>query len=358
MARPDKHKKWTIVDIADEAGVSAKTVSHVVNGKLGVSEETRSRVLRIIERVGYHPNIGARNLRGTKANCIGIALPAPLEEVPLSEEFFMWLFVRLFRLFASRGEYICFDLTPHRAPVKTDYARGLWEKMYRACVIAGPLACDDSTVKRIHASGEPYLVFGRLDSLPACSCATVDYEQGAYLSAKYLLDRGHRHVAMLKAFAGYQPGAERSRGYERALREAGLEPEERLVQSVSLSRNNIANMVHRLLAHRDVTALIDSSGMEDASALRAGCQRAGRALGKDVEIVPWAYAENGAVVREACGQLWLPVREAASEGLEELAKWVHGERREPCQVVYPPVLRERVPDTELQKPNRMFVSFD
>lgn len=350
--------QWTIYDIAREAGVSAKTVSRVLNGKGGVGRETRERIQAIMTRVGYHPHIGARALRAKRNACIGITIPAPMDVVPISQNFFIWLFSDLLRIFGTRGEYICFDLNPHTAGDHGDYARGILENLYKACIIAGPLPNDDPAIQRIHASGIPYMALGRLDSLPECSSATVDYEEGAYLSTRFLLDRGHRRIAMLKAFEGYQPGVERRRGYLRALTEAGLEYDEQLVRSVNFGARNIANMVHRLLIDSRVTALIDCSAAEDASALRDGMRRAGRVPGQDLDIVAWTYEENAAVLSEACAHVWLPVLEAADEGLEQLADWVEGRRQGPLKILYRPVLFTSWPDREVRKPERLFHLLD
>jgi len=348
------NKSPTIYDIAREAGVSAKTVSRVLNGKSGVAKETRARILEIMERVGYHPHIGAQSLRGPLRGCIGVALPAPMDVVPISQEFFLWLFSELHRIFGSRGERICFDLNPYAVSPKGDYARSVWEHLYSACVVVGPLAVDDTTIGRVHEAGIPYLALGRLDSLPECSGATVDYEEGAYLSTKSLLDRGHKRIAMLKAFTGYQPGVDRLRGYRRALEEADLPFEERLVRSVSFGARNIANVVYRLLADRDVTALVDCSATEDGASLREGARRAGRVPGRDFDVIVWTYTHNAAVLSEACAHVWLPVREAATEGLELLAEWFYGEREGPINVLFNPILDEDVAQKEIQKPRRLF----
>ena len=348
------NKGPTIYDIARQAGVSAKTVSRVLNGKSGVAEATRARILDIMEQVGYHPHIGARTLRGPRRGCIGVTIPAPMDQVPISQEFFLWLFNELYRIFGFQGERICFDLNPYDGSTSGDYARSVWEHLYSVCVIAGPLAVDDTIIGRVHDSGIPYLALGRLDSLPQCSSATVDYEEGAYLSTKSLLDRGHKRIAMLKAFTGYQPGVERLLGYRRALEEADLPFEERLVRSVTFGARNIANVVHRLLVDRDVTALIDCSATEDGVSLREGAHRAGRVPGRDFDVIVWTYTHNAAVLSEACAHVWLPVREAATEGLELLAEWFYGEREGPINVLFRPILDEDVAQTEIQKPRRLF----
>ncbi|HOJ34272.1 MAG TPA: LacI family DNA-binding transcriptional regulator [Candidatus Hydrogenedentes bacterium] len=349
---------WTIYDIAREARVSAKTVSRVLNDKPGVKETTRAKILDIMRKVQYHPHMGARALRGKRQGCIGITVPAPLNVAPLSQSFFIWLFGELFRLFSPRGEYLCFDMNPFAAQPKPDYARGLWQQLYKACIVVGPLALEDKTIFRIHESGVPYVVFGRLDGFPECSYATVDYEEGCYESTKFLIKRGHKRIAMLKAFSGYEPGLERRRGYLRALEEAGLTPDENLIRSVTFGSRNIANVVHRLLAQSDVTALLDCSGVEDGASIREGARRAGKVPGKDFEVLSWTYADNGAVLAEACAHMWLPVREAASEGLELLGEWIDEKRAGPIHVLYRPVLNEKVTGGEIPKPKRLFDVLD
>jgi len=346
--------KVTIYDVARRGGVSAKTVSRVLNDKPGVGKETRERILGIIRELGYHPNIGAQSLRGSRKGCIGLTLTAPMEVAPISQDFFIWLFNQLHRVFGSHGERVCFDLNPYTLGAHFDYGRSVWDRLFSACVLVGPLAVNDTTIQHIHESGIPYLALARLASFPNCSSAAVDFEEGAYLSTRFLLERGHERIAMLKAFAGYQPGVERLRGYQRALREANIAFDERLVRSVTFGARNIANMVHRLLVDRKVTALLDCSCAEDAVSLREGSRRAGRKPGEDFELVVWTYTHNAAVLSEACAHVWLPVREAGDEGLELLGDWYRGEWEGPVNILYHPVLSETVTNGEIQRPRPLW----
>lgn len=117
---------------------------------------------------------------------------------------------------------------------------------------------------------------------------------------------------------------------------------------------NIANMVHRILDDDSVTALIDASGSEDAQAVREGARRAGRVPGKDFDVISWTYVNDAAVLHEACAHLWLPVREAAADGMEQLAAWIDGEREGPTRVVYSATLYEKPAKGEIPKPRKLF----
>ncbi|MCC6490829.1 MAG: LacI family DNA-binding transcriptional regulator [Candidatus Hydrogenedentes bacterium] len=348
------HLMWTMEEIAREVGVSTKTVSRVVNGEAGVRDTTRMRVNRFIEEVGYHPHIGARSMRSQTRDCIGVTIPAPISDVPVHLGFFLRIFSHLYRIFGSRGRFVCFDLNPFHVSSGMDYSRGLFEGRYAGCVLCGPLSPTDTTIFRIHESGFPYLALGRLDRLPECSCATVDYEVAMQISVNCLVERGHKRIGVLKGFHGYQPGVERRRGFLKAMQLAGLEEDEHLLQNVTFGAQNLISATHRLLIDPTVTALIDASGAEDAASVREGCRRAGRVPGRDVDIVAWTYSDNAVIMSEACGHVWLPVWESAADGLEQLALWFDGEKCGPIQVVYPPTLNRIVGQVELPPPRRLF----
>lgn len=343
--------RYTIHDVARELGVSARTVSRVLNKQAGVGKGTRKRVEEFIEEVNFHPHSGARSLRRQRLDCIGVAVTSPLDVVPISNDILTWLFFELNRIF-NDGEFIGFDMNPPPRDNQYDYARGVSEQRFGACVVAGPLRSNDAIIRRIHAAGCPYMVMGRLDSMPEISSATVDYDEGAYLSTKFLLDRGHTRIGILLGLDGFQPGVERRRGYARALEEAGIPLDESLVRPATFDSDQNIRLTHRLLLDRDVTALVESSGTEDASGLREGARRAGRMPGENLDIVEWTYTYKAAVVSEAVAHVWLPVREAGSEGLELMADWFYERRTEPFQVLYRPILYEtpKADDTAPTRP--------
>ena len=73
-------------------------------------------------------------------------------------------------------------------------------------------------------------------------------------------------------------------------------------------------------------------------------------------MLTWSYREDEAVLPEACAQLWLPQYDAVGEGFDELAAWFHGESEGPIHIVYRPTLLEKVPETEIARPRRLFTS--
>jgi LacI family transcriptional regulator len=344
----------TIHDVAKAAGVSIKTVSLVVNDKPGVGQKTRERVQKSVDCLSYRPHPAAQALRSHVARAVGVVFPAPRAAVPMSRSLQTWMYDELVRVFGSRGHYVTFDYSVWGGDENTDYSRGLWEQAFGPCVVAGPLASDDTIIERIHNAGFPYIAMSRLDRFPACSCATVDYEKAAYESARFLIKRGHRKIGLLQGLPQYQPGAERLRGYRRAMETAGLEFDESLIASVSFEESVLREATAKLLQRKTVTAVIEASGWEDSMALREGMHLADRKPGEDVDVVAWTYVSDSTIFPEACAHVWLPMWEAAKEGLHELAQWIEGLREGPIHIVRDPILRRGGSSSESFKQSRLF----
>ena len=86
--RREAGRRTTIKDIAERAGVSKGAVSYALNGRPGVSDETRDRILAIADELGWYPNRAARALSASRADACGLVLARPATTIAL-EPFFM-----------------------------------------------------------------------------------------------------------------------------------------------------------------------------------------------------------------------------------------------------------------------------
>lgn len=140
----------------------------------------------------------------------------------------------------------------------------------------------------------------------------------------------------------------------RALEQAKIPFDENLVRPVRFGANHITDVTRRVPLDRSVTALIECSGAEDANSIREGARRAGRTAGQDVDVVVWTYTNNATILSEAAAHIWLPAREAAAEGLEQLADWIQERRKEPISIIYRPRLYHPGTGFETPKPEPLF----
>jgi len=325
----------TIHDIAAELGVSARTVSRVINNRSGVNAETRERVQSYVEKVGFVPNSGARALRTNDMQCIGLAIASPMEEVPLSPNTLSTLFNALYEIFGSRGEFVTFDFNPDGGTVPRDYARGVWQRRYSALVVAGAVRPDDPVLPRLHESGLPYIALLTSDSCPEANVAASDFKEATRSCAAALIARGHRRIGMLAGMMNYQPGLDRVRGLRQACEEGGVPFDESLIRPVPIQPGALSQAAGELFSDSSVTAVVDCSGFEDGAAITEAAQQAGRTIGENLDLSVWSYTDGRMVLPQAVTHYYVPTVESAMYGMQHLSRVYYDKADPACHELFP-----------------------
>lgn len=212
----------TLKDIADKAGVSMMTVSNVINGKHNrVSQKTIERVNQIIKEYNYIPNMSARTLNKKSSNIILIVISAiDIEDYKknvLDNPYVSTMLGTIELELRAKGYY-----TMLRFGETIDELDGVLRNWNVSGIIfLYPDSSEKMTDFAKHCSC-PILMFdGYLDSdkiIKVCS----DDEKGLYLSTKYVINRGHKHVAFVTEHEEYPLLLARMNGYKRALEESGI----------------------------------------------------------------------------------------------------------------------------------------
>ncbi|WP_294254878.1 LacI family DNA-binding transcriptional regulator [uncultured Sphingomonas sp.] len=205
-------------EFAQLAGVSTATVSRALSRTGRVSEETRQRISDLADRLGYQPNVTARNLRTQRTMTIGVLVPLGHETSQhLSDPFFNTMTGFLADELSDHG----YDLLLSRVLPKSDR----WLDRYIGSgKVDGILVIGQSTefgvIETVSRRYLPMVVWGGL--VPGqnhCSVGT-DNRQGGALATRHLIARGCRRIAFAGPTRGPEFG-ERLDGVKQALREAG-----------------------------------------------------------------------------------------------------------------------------------------
>ncbi|MFI6423961.1 LacI family DNA-binding transcriptional regulator [Promicromonospora sp. NPDC050880] len=268
-------------DVALEAGVSKMTVSNVINGRPGASEDTRARVLEAVARLGYRVNATARQLRAGRGGAIGLLVPH------LDGPYYAHLAARLDTLAQAQGYHVIIERTGasregELAAISADRVRPY------VGLVFSPVQIDSADVR---AAGieVPVVLLGERRLSGEFDHVMMDNVGGAELATSYLLDRGARRVALLggRPDQGVDSMATlRSRGYRSAHARAGVPVDERLVvDAASYTTKDGYEAVMRL--HREGVPFDGAFALTDAAAM--GALRALADLGlrvpDDVQVV-------------------------------------------------------------------------
>ena len=206
----------TIRDVAQEAGVSASTVSRVYNNRGIVKSDTLNRILEAAEKLNYIPNATARSLSIRRTHALGCIVPEP------SREFFSEI-LRGADEAAQAGKHHLLIASTHNDRETTRHVLHAMNGRVDGVLVVSPLydaaelAADlppDVPAVFLYASTEGT----RYDEF------RIDNEGGAHAATQHLIARGHRRIGLVLGQQANRDTRERAAGYRRALSEAGIEP--------------------------------------------------------------------------------------------------------------------------------------
>ena len=208
----------TIKQIADAAGVSMTTVSLVINGRPGVSEATRARVLEIMEKLNYRPLRAARRLATRKTGNIGFILwEGHFSEI---EMFYSRIFLGMELAARASDYYILLTTVQDSFMAPRDIPRFLKNNDVDGVALAG--RTPKALIETLLDMGVPFVLIDYDLPLSNLNRLLIDNYHGAYQAVAFLLDKGYRFPAFVAGAADHPSISERRRGYRSALENHGL----------------------------------------------------------------------------------------------------------------------------------------
>lgn len=211
----------TIYQVAQAAGVSLATVSRVMNGNARVSDKTKEKVHAAMAELGYRPNSIAQSLASNRSNRVGVVVSV------LDGPFFGNMLAEIEQVLRDAGKHAIITAGHGNEEQEKDAVEFL-------------LSCNcDALILCIDALDEDYLVdlqqrvplaiINQTFTPLADQCFVVDNELGGYLATKAVIEAGHRDIAYISGPSFKDDAMLRLQGHQRALQEAGLTLNNKLV---------------------------------------------------------------------------------------------------------------------------------
>jgi LacI family repressor for deo operon, udp, cdd, tsx, nupC, and nupG len=213
----------TIADVARRAGVSRSAVSFAINGRPGVGEETRARILRTAEELGWRPSVSARALSRAQAGSIGLVLVREPDRLEF-DDFFVRFLAGVQRTLMERDYAVLLQMMSPNAAGSLDAYRHLVRSGRIDGMLVTDVRFDDPRFELLAESGLPTAVAGR--PVGECPFPALDtrHAEGMAQLVKHLIAIGHRSVAFIGDDPNLEHVAARRTAWMNTLREAGLEP--------------------------------------------------------------------------------------------------------------------------------------
>ena len=213
----------TISDIADRVGVSISAVSFALNGRKGVSEQTRARVLEVADELGWAPASAARSLVGARTETFGLVLARDPHTLGV-ESFYMQFLAGIESELASRSYGLLLQVVPTLEREIATHTK--WRNSHHVDgVILVDVTLDDPRIPLFSdTSALPCVVVG--DPAVASGLTSVWTDDAASMRAavQHLAELGHRRIARVSGLAPLAHTRIRDDAFTDETRALGLEP--------------------------------------------------------------------------------------------------------------------------------------
>lgn len=306
-------------ELAAHLNLSQTTVSRALNGYPEVSEKTRNRVRLAAEKVGYRPSLRAKSLATGRAMTIGHVLPVSTKHEMVNPIFGDFI-AGAGETYSRHGYDLMLRLVPDIEEERT-YRDLKASGSIDGVVLHGP-SMGDRRIALLSQIGLPFVVHGRASDLDVpYSWLDLNNADAFRRATDFLLDLGHRRIALVNGLATLDFAHNRRAGYATALQAREIALDEALI------RNDEMTELYGFRAARDLLALPDPptaflvSSMIAAIGVRRAIGDAGLRMGRDVSVVTHdddlSYMKNGNGV-----PLFTATRSSARQAGREVAEMI------------------------------------
>ena len=310
-------RRTTITQIAEGLELSSSTISRVVNGDKGVAAATRSRVLAEMERLGYTPDPFAQGLKTGKTKTIQLVVGE------VDSNFIPTIMLGIEKEAYRNGYRVLLS--------SLDYERSTVAKDHLAAgvIYAGdPVAAVDIRTVIPDPDTPVVCVYG-YDTDNNCRSIIPDDEDGALQATRHLISIGRRKIVHIRGEAGWVATNRRTAGYERAMIEAGLGHEIRILGGRSYDPDTGCRGIKELIRENiEFDAVFAGADLIAVGVYRAA-QEFGLEIPRDIAVAGFDDKEFAQIIRPSLTTIRMPLQEMGRTAcltlLDQLSEGWHPE---------------------------------
>jgi LacI family transcriptional regulator len=315
----ERRGQATMADVARLAGVSAMTVSRVMNGKGLVADSTRRKVAEAIAALNYTPNQEARNLAGNKPIRVGFLYSNP--SAAYLSEFLVGLLsqsglnnVQLFVEKCEAGEQAA------------EQTRRLIENGLDGIILPPPLCDSEAVISCVAEAGIPVvLVACGLPDQRAGAVSIDDYE-AAYQMTLHLIALGHQRIGFVVGHPNQTASAKRLAGYRAAVAEKGADASDELVVQGMFTYRSGLDAAEQLLGLAERPTAIFASNDDMAAAAVAVAHRLGIDVPGDLTVTGFDDTALATTIWPELTTVRQPIAGMVREAVQSLVRRVRALR--------------------------------
>jgi len=312
--------KINIIDVAKKAGVSTATVSRVLSHFPGVREKTRNKVLKTVRELNYEVNAVARSLRQKKTNSIGVIVGNVLSQ-------FYSEIAKSVEDTANQLGYHTILCNGDENPKKElEYLRVLKSNRVDGIILV-PTGKNLKYIEHLLNTRIKMVFLDRFIDGVKCDTVLVDNELGAYKAVKHLINRGYKRIGLINGYLDRTTGAQRLKGYLKAIEEAKIPRDERLIKIGDFKKESGEKLTEELLRQSNKPDAIFATNIDMSIGTLVAVKKMGLEIPEDIGIMCFDDSDWARILKPSITVIRQPVYEMGSMAAKILIKKIENQKR-------------------------------
>lgn len=314
----------TIYDVAREAGVSMATVSRVVNGNKNVKENTRKKVLEVIDRLDYRPNAVARGLASKKTTTVGVVIPN------IANSYFSILAKGIDDIAAMYKYNIVLASSDEDDDKEVNVVNTLFAKQVDGIIFMGHHLTEKIRAE-FSRSRTPVVLAGTVDLEHQLPSVNIDYK-AAVVDVVDILAKSNKEIAFVSgSLIDDINGKVRLAGYKEGLEKNGLSFKEGLIFEANYNYKEGFELAQRVINSGATAAFVAED--ELAAGLLNGLFEAGKKVPEDFEIITSNDSPITSYTHPNLSSISQPVYDLGAVSMRMLTKIMNKEELEEKEIL-------------------------
>jgi LacI family transcriptional regulator len=316
----------TLRMVAEKAGVSVNTASRAINNKPDINQETKKRIFKVAQELGYVRNNTAVALRTKKTGTIGVVIED--NRNPFYAEVLNGMEVA-----AREKNYHIILTNTQKDYKKEEEAINLLLAKRVDGLLIDPVQDRDDDINSLVEANIPFVVVGRDFENIELDAVYNDEVKGGFLATKYLIKKGHKRIALIDGFLYKSPAKGRLEGYKKALKKYGISMDDALVSVGDIDvKDGYERTKQMLEKDLDFTAIFAYNDMMAFGAMQA-IREKGLRIPEDIGLVGYDDIPFCSLMDPALTTIRLKKQELGIECVKLLLSRINGNRKKPKKII-------------------------
>ena len=315
----------TLRMVAEKAGVSVNTASRAINNKPDINQETKKRIFKVAQELGYVRNNTAVALRTKKTGTIGVVIED--NRNPFYAEVLNGMEVA-----AREKNYHIILTNTQKDYKKEEEAINLLLAKRVDGLLIDPVQDRDDDINSLVEANIPFVVVGRDFENIELDAVYNDEVKGGFLATEYLIKKGHKRIALIDGFLYKSPAKGRLEGYKKALIKYGISMDDALVSVGDIDvKDGYERTKQMLEKDLDFTAIFAYNDMMAFGAMQA-IREKGLKIPEDIGLVGYDDIPFCSLMDPALTTIRLKKQELGIESVKLLLSHINGNREKPKKI--------------------------